>query len=104
LGAQAQGLGLTGAGALGGVGALEQQQGQKNLDMAYGDFLRQQGYPQEQINNMLNTFKGVTPGVPTATTEYGISPSGVANKSTSTAADIAAAAAAAAGIVFGNKP
>lgn len=104
LGAQAQDLGLTGAGALANVGALEQQQGQKNLDVAYGDFLRQQGYPQEQINNMLATLKGVLPAVPTATTEYGISPSGVANKSTSTAADIAAAAAAAAGIIFGDKP
>jgi hypothetical protein len=104
LGAQAQNLGLAGAGALGGVGALQQQQGQKNLDVAYGDFLRQQGYPKEQINNMLNTFRGVLPGVPTATQEYGISPSGVANKSTSTAADIAAAAAAAAGLIGGNKP
>jgi hypothetical protein len=77
LGEQAQSLGLTGAGALGGVGALEQQQGQKNLDVAYGDFLRQQGYPQEQINNMLKTFQGVAAGVPSATQEYGISPSSV---------------------------
>ena len=104
LGAQAQNLGLTGAGALGGVGALEQQQGQKNLDVAYGDFLRQQGYPQEQIDNMLKTFQGVTAGVPTASTEYGISPSGVQQKSTSTAAELAALAAAAAGIIGGNKP
>jgi hypothetical protein len=103
LGARAQDLGLTGAGALAKVGEMEQQQGQKNLDVAYQDFLRQQGYPQEQINNMLATFKGVSTGVPTATTEYGISPSGVSNKSTSTAADIAAAAAAAAGIIFGDK-
>ncbi len=104
LGAQAQELGLAGAGALGQVGALEQQQGQKNLDVAYSDFLRQQGYPQEQINNMLSTFKGVVGGVPTASQEYGISPSGVQNKSTSTAADIAALAAAAAGIIGGDKP
>jgi hypothetical protein len=103
LGARAQDLGLTGAGALAKVGEMEQQQGQKNLDVAYQDFLRQQGYPQEQINNMLATFKGVSTGVPTATQEYGISPSGVSNKSTSTAADIAAAAAAAAGIIFGDK-
>jgi hypothetical protein len=103
LGEQAQNLGLTGAGALAKVGEMEQQQGQKNLDVAYGDFLRQQGYPQEQINNMLATLKGISPAVPTATTEYGISPSGVSNKSTSTAADIASAAAAAAGIIFGDK-
>lgn len=104
LGEQAQNLGLTGAGALAKVGEMEQQQGQKNLDVAYGDFLRQQGYPQEQINNMLATLKGISPAVPTATTEYGISPSGVSNKSTSTAADIAAAAAAAAGIIGDGKP
>lgn len=75
LGEQAQTLGLTGAGALGNVGALQQQQGQKNLDVAYGDFLRQQGYEQEQIDNMMKTFQGVASGIPTATQEYGISPS-----------------------------
>ena len=74
---QAQTLGLTGAGALGAVGAQQQQQGQKNLDVAYQDFLRQQGYPQEQINSMLETFKGVATGIPTATLEQGISPSSV---------------------------
>jgi hypothetical protein len=104
LGAQAQTLGLTGANAVGGVGALEQQQGQKNLDVAYGDFLRQQGYPQEQINNMLKTFQGVAAGVPQATQEYGISPSGVQNKSTSEAADILSAITTGLGIVFPNKP
>jgi hypothetical protein len=98
LGAQAQELGLTGANAVGGVGALEQQQGQKNLDVAYGDFLRQQGYPQEQINNMMNAFKGVVTGVPTAETSYGISPSGVKQEYTSTGQDIASALTAAAGL------
>lgn len=103
LGEDAQRLGLIGAGALGNVGALQQQQGQRNLDLAYADFLRQQGYDQEQTNNLLKTFQGVSGGIPQATTEYGISPSGVQNKSTSTAAEIAAAAAAAAGIIFGDK-
>lgn len=98
LGAQAQNLGLTGAGALGSVGALEQQQGQKNLDVAYGDFLRQQGYPQEQINNMMAAFQGVKGGVPNAETSYGISPSGVKQEYTSTGQDIASALAAAAGL------
>jgi hypothetical protein len=103
LGEQAQTLGLTGAGALGGVGALEQQQGQKNLDVAYGDFLRQQGYPQEQINNMINTFKGVATGVPQAETQYGISPSGVQQQYSSTAKDIGSALAAAAGVIGAFK-
>ena len=78
LGAQAQQLGLTGAGALGQVGALQQGQAQKNIDTAYADFLRQQGYPQEQINNMLTTFNGIKAGVPTATTEEGIVPTNYA--------------------------
>jgi hypothetical protein len=103
LGEDAQRLGLTGAGALGGVGALEQQQGQKNLDVAYQDFLRQQGYPQEQINNMLKTFQGTASGVPSATQEYGISPAGVKQEYSSTGKDIASALTAAAGIVGSLK-
>ena len=98
LGARAQDLGLAGAGALAGVGAQEQQLGQKNLDVAYGDFLRQQGYPQEQISNMMNAFKGVVTGVPQAETSYGISPSGVKQEYTSTGQDIASALTAAAGL------
>lgn len=70
----AQSLGLTGAQAMQGVGAQQQAQAQKNLDLAYSDFLRQQGYNQEQINNALATFKGVAPGVPTGATEAGIVP------------------------------
>jgi hypothetical protein len=100
LGAQAQNLGLTGAGALAKVGEMEQQQGQKNLDVAYGDFLRQQGYPQEQINNMMNAFKGVATGIPTATQEYGISPSSVKQEyPASTASQIAGGLTGAAALV-----
>jgi hypothetical protein len=103
LGARAQELGLTGAGAIGGVGALEQQQGQKNLDVAYEDFLRQQNYPQEQINNMMNAFKGVVTGVPQADRQYGISPSGVKQEYSSTGQDISSALAAAAGLIGAFK-
>ena len=104
LGAKAQELGLTGANAIGGVGAQEQQLGQKNLDVAYSDFLRQQGYPQEQINNMLATFKGVATGIPTATQEYGISPSSVKQEyPASTASQIAGGLAGAAGIIADLK-
>ena len=74
LGAQAQQLGLTGANAMGQVGATQQAQAQKNIDVAYADFLRQQGYPQEQINNMVQTLGGIKGAVPTATTEEGIVP------------------------------
>lgn len=76
LGASAQQLGLTGAGALANVGTAQQAQAQKNLDTAYGDFLRQQGYNQQQINNALATFQGVAAGVPKATVEEGIVPTG----------------------------
>ena len=104
LGEDAQRLGLTGAGALGGVGALQQQQGQKNLDVAYGDFLRQQGYPQEQISNMMEAFKGVVAGVPQASQEYGISPSGVKQEyPASTASQIGGALTGAAGIIADLK-
>lgn len=82
LGSAAQQLGLAGAGALTGVGAQQQALNQQNLDVAYGDFLRQQGYPQEQINNMLATFRGVEPGVPKAALEEGITPTGVLPPST----------------------
>lgn len=80
LGEKAQTLGLTGAGALQQVGATQQGQAQKNLDVAYSDYLRQQGYPQEQINAMLQTFGGVAAGVPKATREEGIVPLGYQEK------------------------
>jgi hypothetical protein len=78
MGQMQQQLGLTGAGALGAVGNQQQQQAQRNLDTAYEDFLRQQNYPQEQINNALNTFRGAAQGIPTATQEFGVVPTGQA--------------------------
>lgn len=71
LGGAAQQYGLAGAGALNQIGGMQQQLGQQNLDVAYQDFLRQQGYPQEMINNALNTFKATSTGVPTAVTKEG---------------------------------
>ncbi|MGA1013373.1 hypothetical protein [Vulcanococcus sp.] len=89
LGEQAQTLGLTGAGAVGAAGAQQQAQEQRNLDVAYQDFLRQQGYPQEQINAALGTFGGVAKGVPTQTVDVGIVPQGTqGGYSPSTAATI----------------
>jgi hypothetical protein len=72
LGGQAQALGLTGAGALGQVGQQQQQLNQSNLDVAYADFLRQQGYPQAQIDAALKTFGGVAQGVPVGTSTTGM--------------------------------
>lgn len=95
----AQTLGLRGAEAMQGVGAQQQAQAQKHLDIAYGDFLRQQGYNQEQINNALATFKGVLPGVPTSSTEYGIVPVGQQDYKPSDASTAAGALTALAGII-----
>lgn len=95
-----QSYGLTGAGALTGVGNQLQQQQQQNLDVAYSDFLRQQGYPQEQIDKMLATFKGVGQGVPTASKEFGIVPTGQpVEYKPSTGAQIGSALAGVGGLI-----
>jgi hypothetical protein len=67
-------MGLTGAGALQGVGAQQQALGQRNLDTAYSDFLKQQGYPQEQITGMMGALSGVAGAVPKATLESSFAP------------------------------
>lgn len=97
LGTQAQTLGLTGAGALQTVGATQQGQAQKNLDTAYADFLKQQGYTQEQITNQLNTLGGIKGAIPTSTSTEGIVPNSV--PTTSTGQNIATGLAGAAGIL-----
>jgi len=76
MGGLAQKYGLTGAEAVTGVGAQQQALNQKNLDVAYSDFLKQQGYPQEQIDAALKTLQGVSGAVPKATTTEGIAPLG----------------------------
>lgn len=97
LGAEAQKLGLTGAGALQTVGAAQQAQAQKNIDIANADFLKEQGYPQEQIDNALRTLGAVKAGVPTSTSTEGIVPNSV--PTTSTAQNIGAGLAGTAGIL-----
>ena len=96
----AQQYGLTGAQALGGVGQQQQDLDQKNMEVAYQDFLRQQGYPQQQIDAMMNTMRGMTGMVPTATRQTGISPSGVpAQYAPSTASTIAGGLLGIAGVL-----
>jgi hypothetical protein len=97
LAGQQQNLGLQGAGALTAMGGAEQGLNQQNLDIAYQDFLRQQGYPQEQIDAMSNTMRSVLPGVPTATQQEGIVPN--AQPTTSTASNIASGLTGIAGIL-----
>jgi hypothetical protein len=103
LGTAAQTLGLTGAGALQQVGAAQQGQAQKNLDVAYGDFLRQQGYPQEQINAMLQTFGGVAAGVPKASREEGLVPLGYQPELKPSTGETVGGALAALGGILGNS-
>lgn len=59
LGETAQTLGLRGAEAVGGVGEKERAMQQANLQLAYQDFLRQQGYPAEQVKFLSEALKGV---------------------------------------------
>lgn len=67
LGQKEQALGLQGAAALEAVGQTQQQQAQKNLDLAYQDFLRQTQYPKEQISFLSNIVRGLPSGGGTAT-------------------------------------
>ncbi len=62
-----QALGLQGAGALETIGLTQQQQQQKNLDLAYQDFLRQTQYPKEQISFLSNIVRGLPSGGGTQT-------------------------------------
>lgn len=56
----AQKYALTGAGSVTGVGEKERGMQQANLDLAYKDFLAQQGYPKEQIEFLSSILKGVS--------------------------------------------
>ena len=69
--ARQQALGLTGAGALSSIGDKQREMDQANLDVAYQDFLKQQGYPQEQIDKAVATMKGVQGAVPQGSLQYG---------------------------------
>ena len=76
LGGQAQTSGLAGAKAVTDVGAAQQGMNQQNLTLRYQDFLKQQGYPQEQIDAALKTAAGLgaAGAIPKAQTEQGIEP------------------------------
>jgi hypothetical protein len=76
-----QGLAASDAAALQSIGQEQQNQTQKGLDVAYQDFMTQQQWPQQQINNMSTTLRGLNPAaIPTtqnmtgATTQFSPSP------------------------------
>lgn len=59
LGSAAQAMGLTGAGALEAIGRQQRGMGQRSLDLAYEDFLRQRDYPRETIDWMGTVIRGL---------------------------------------------
>jgi len=58
-GALQQSLGLTGLGAIEGVGQQMQNQQQRSLDLAYNDFLAQRDYDRDQIAFLNNAVRGL---------------------------------------------
>jgi hypothetical protein len=59
LGQKQQALGLTGASALETIGGEQTAMNQRNLDLAYQDFLRQTQYPKEQIGFLSSVIRGL---------------------------------------------
>lgn len=62
LGQKQQALGLTGAAAMEATGAEQQAMNQKNLDLAYQDFLTQTQYPEQQLGFLSNIVRGLPSG------------------------------------------
>jgi hypothetical protein len=71
LGQQAQGLSLTEAAALQGIGETQQQQQQRNLDLAYQDFLTAREYPRQNIAFLNAAVRGLNIPTQTSTTYTG---------------------------------
>ena len=96
---QRQAMGLTGAGAVQGIGQQQQQFGQQNLDLAYQDFLRQQGYAQQQNTGMIGALQGTAGAIPKATLQTGYGPAtNTTSAQPSAAQNLASTAAAVANI------
>jgi exonuclease VII large subunit len=67
-----QGLSASDAAQLQAIGAEQQAQQQRGLDVAYQDFMDQRNFPQSQINAMSTTLRGLNPAaVPTTGTQVG---------------------------------
>lgn len=71
LGQASQQLGLSGAAALDTIGQEQQGQQQKNLDVAYQDFLNQTNYPRSTVDWMSSVIRGLPAPVSTQTTATG---------------------------------
>jgi hypothetical protein len=59
LGQLGQTLGLRDAAALEATGTTQQNLDQRNMDLAYQDFLQQRDYPQAQLSFMNNMLRGI---------------------------------------------
>jgi hypothetical protein len=70
LAAKYQGLGLTGAQALANVGEQERAREQALLDVKLEQFRERQAYPQQQLNQLVQTLTGLGPTVPRASVNY----------------------------------
>lgn len=69
LGQQQQAMNINGASALNSFGTQEQELQQANLERAYQEFLRQQGYNQQQIGNQLGLLGSIPTMYAGATTK-----------------------------------
>jgi len=60
-----------------GLGALRQGLGQKKMDMAYADFLRQRDYPKEQLGFLNNNIHGLPQQMGSTAITYAQQPSAI---------------------------
>lgn len=71
LGESAQNQAFKDAGALSAVGSDIQQQQQRNLDLAYGDFQAQRDYPKQNVDWLSSVIRGIPTGSTKETTSTG---------------------------------
>ena len=73
-----QQMGGADAASLEAVGTTQQNQNQRNLDLAYQDFQQQRDYPRQQLDWLSNIIRGIpNSAIPTSTTSSQTGPSQV---------------------------
>lgn len=71
LGSEAQRMGLTDAAAMEGIGAQQQGQTQRSMDLAYQDFLEQRNLPFDRLAFMNQIVRGLPMDTFTTRSDYG---------------------------------
>ena len=71
IGSNLQGLGLRDAASLEAIGQTQQGQTQRNLDLAYQDFLEQRDYPRTNVSFLSNVIRGLPMNTSTSSTSTG---------------------------------